>query len=126
MRRLTERRQSVTVMTVSTLRGEFERMGGAACRFSLHNVHHDRVSVRAEYLDSGKKKRSSVVLPPYPTGSPDDGPSNNLNVVMDPVDFLNANSATERHVFEPLLGHEVLAHYEKLHAQSAAPVARCC
>jgi len=126
MRRLTERRQSVTVMTVSTLRDELERLGRAACRFSLHHVHHDRVSVRAEYVDSGRKKHSSVVLPAYPTGSADDGPSKNLNVIMDPVEFIDAQNAAERHVFEPLLGHEVLAHYEKLHAQSDVPVSRCC
>ena len=123
---LTGRRQKVTVMTVSTLRSHLESVSGPGCRFTIHKVHRDRVSVRGDYVHSGKSKHSYALLPAYPTGSPDDAPCNNLNVVLDPVDFEDVDTCAERDLFAPVFGPEVLAHYEKMHPHAALPVSRCC
>src|SRR5664280_2222889 len=87
MHTLTARRQSVMVMTVSTLRAHLEGISTSAYRFTIHKVHRDRVSVRSEYVLSGKKKTAYVLLPAYPTGYPGDAPCNNLNVVLEPLDL---------------------------------------
>ncbi len=113
-------------MTVSTLRSYLETVSSSACRFTIDKVHRDRVAVRSDYVVSGKRKHSSVLLPAYPTGSPDDAPSNNLNVVLDPVQFEDVDSCAERDIFEPVLGPEILAHYEKMHPHDVLPLARCC
>ncbi len=126
MHRLTARRQIVTVMTVNTLRAHLAGLSNTACRFTISKVHRDRVAIRGDYMLSGKKKHSSVVLPAYPTGSPDDAPCNNLNVVLDPLQFEGVQSCEERDVFAPLLGHDILAHYEKTHPDAAIPISRCC
>jgi len=104
-----------------------EQMHGVpTCRFAIHKVDRDRVSVRAEYVFSGQKKRSYVLLPAYPTGYPDDAPCNNVNVVLDPVDFVDVDSCAERDVFAPVLGQEMLAYYEKMHPHAGLTVSRCC
>ncbi len=126
MRMLTGRRQNVTVMTVSTLRSHLESISSATCRFSIDKVHRDRVSVRSDYIVSGKRKCSYVLLPAYPTGSPDDAPCNNLNVVLDPLGFVDVDTCAEREVFAPVLGHELLAYYEKLHPHAGLVVSHCC
>jgi hypothetical protein len=126
MHMLTARRQNVTVMTVSTLRSHLESISDPACRFTIHKVHRDRVSVRSDYVLSGKRKHSYVLLPAYPTCSPDDAPCNNLNVVLDPLAFVDVDTCTERHVFAPVLGHEILAYYEKMHPHAGIPLSRCC
>ncbi len=126
MQTLTARRQSVTVMTVNTLRAHLESISNRTCRFTIHKVQRDRVSVRGEYLLSGKKKLSYVVLPAYPTGYPDDANCNNLNVVLDPVDFIDVDTCSEREEFAPFLGKETLAHYEKTHPHASMPFSRCC
>ena len=124
--RLTTRNQNVTVMTVSTLRDHLEAISNGDRRFSIAKVHRDRVSIRADYLASGKRRYASVILPAYPTGSAEDAPANNLNVVLDPISFEGAQSCEELHIFAPLLGHEILEHYEKLHPSEAMPISRCC
>ncbi len=126
MHRLTERSQSVRVMTVRTLHNYLESVSNGTCRFSVYKVQRDRVSIRADYMSSGKKRHSYLILPGYPTGSPEDDPSRNLNVVLDPLEFTDAPGPAERHVFVPLLGHDLLSQYEKLHADSGVPVSRCC
>ncbi|HTV65766.1 MAG TPA: hypothetical protein VMD98_09185 [Bryocella sp.] len=126
MYRLTSRRQNINVMTVSMLRSELESLSTAACRFSIAKVHRDHVSVRGDYTLSGKKKHSLLLLPAYPTGWPDDETCNNLNVVLDPLSFEGIQDCTERNVFAPLLGREVLEHYEKMHPDAAMPISRCC
>ena len=123
---LTERRQNVTVTTVRTLRAELARISSVTCKFSIHKVHRDRVSIRCEHVVEGQRKHSEVVLPAYPTGWPADGSCNNLNVVLDPVEFVSADSPEKRHFFAPLVGHEALAYYEKLHGQESLTVSRCC
>ena len=126
MHLLTGRRQNVTVMTVSTLRSHLESVSRSACKFSVHKVDRDRVSVRGEYVLAGKKKRSYVLLPAYPTGYPGDAPCNNLNVVLDPLDFVDVDTCAERDVFAPVLGQEMLEYYEKMHPHAGLTVTRCC
>ena len=126
MQTLTARRQSVTIMTVNSLRAHLESISSRACRFTIHKVHRDRVSIRGEYVLSGKKKLSYVVLPAYPTGYPDDAHCNNLNVVLDPLEFIDVETCTEREEFAPLLGHEILAYYERTHPHAVMPFSRCC
>jgi hypothetical protein len=126
MHTLTARHQRVMVMTVRTLRNHLERIGSQACRFTIHKVHRDRVSVRAEYTLAGKKKHSYVLLPAYPTGYPGDSPCNNLNVVLDPLDFVDVETCIERETFLPLLGEDILTYYEKMHPHDGLVVTRCC
>ena len=126
MHRLTGRRQNVTVMTVSTLRAHLETISGPACRFTIHKVHGDHVSICGHYTLSGIRKHSYVLLPAYPTGCPSDAPCSNLNVVLDPLAFVDAQTCADRDVFASLLGNETLAHYEKMHQQEALSVSRCC
>lgn len=113
-------------MTVSALRDYLKNASNANCRFTIDKVERDRVSIRGDYVFSGKKKHSHVLLPAYPTGLPDDAVSHNLNVVLDPLEFRNTESSTEREVFAPVLGHETLDYYERMHAGSDFPVTRCC
>jgi len=124
--RLTARKQNVTVMTVSTLREHLDTISNDDLRLSIAKVHRDRVSIRADFTSSGKRRHASATLPAYPTGSAEDAPANNLNVVLDPISFDGATSCAELHVFEPLLGHDILEHYEKLHPSEAMPMSRCC
>lgn len=126
MHTLTGRRENVVVMTVSTMRSHLANVSSRECTFSLHKVHADRVSIRSDYFLSGKGKRSYVLLPAYPTGFPGDAPSNNLNVVLDPIGFVDADSHAERDIFAPVVGHEVLVHYEKMHQHEGLPMSRCC
>ena len=123
---LTSRCESVTVLTVSALRSRLGKISSAVCRFTVHKVYADRVSVRADYVLAGEHKRSMVVLPAYPTGWPDDAVCNNPNVVLEPLHFEDAADRSEREIFEPLLGHEVLHHYESMHPAAGVPVSRCC
>ncbi len=123
---LTARRQNVTVMTVSTLRSHLDDISRPACRFTVDKVHGDRVSIRGDYALSGVRKHASVVLPAYPTGCPSDSPCHNLNVVLDPLEFVGADTCAERNLFAPLLGKEALAYYEKMHQQQGLHVTRCC
>jgi hypothetical protein len=126
MQTLTTRRQSVTVMTVNTLRTHLDSISSRTRRFTIHKVQRDRVSVRGEYALLGKKKLSYVVLPAYPTGYPDDALCNNLNVVLEPLDFIDVDTCTEREEFAPLLGVEMLAYYERMHPHAGMPFSRCC
>lgn len=126
MHRLTARRQNVTVMTVSALRDYLKNVSNSSCKFTIDKVDRDRVSIRADYVFSDKKKHSHVLLPAYPTGLADDAVSNNLNVVLDPVNFTNVESSAERQLFAPVLGDEALAYYERMHAGDGFPVTRCC
>ena len=87
-------------------------------------IREERID--CDYLASGKRRYASVILPAYPTGSAEDAPANNLNVVLDPISFEGAQSCEELHMFAPLLGHEILEHYEKLHPSEAMPISRCC
>jgi hypothetical protein len=122
---LSKRFQGVNVVTLSTLRDHLETISGSDCKFKIEKVRGDRVTVRAESLISGKKTDSSVVLPAYPTGHEHDVPGN-PNVVLDPVSFVNAETCVEREVFCPLLGHDVLAYYNKLHPHTGLSISRCC
>ena len=126
MHRLTVRRQNVAVMTVSALRDYLKAAGSANYRFTVDKVARTQVSIRGDYVFSGKKKHSHVLLPAYPTGLPDDAVTNNLNVVLDPLGFENVESSAERQVFAAVLGHEILDHYERMHPGSDFPVSRCC
>ncbi len=126
MLRLTARCHNVTVMTVSTLRDYLESVSGAGRKFSVARVRGDRVSIRCDYTQAGKKKHASVWLPAYPTGWPDDVSCNNLNVVLDPLEFEGASSCGEQAQFAAVFGEEVLAHYEKTHPASTLPISRCC
>ena len=126
MQRLTERRQSVTVMTVSTLRSHLESISRPARRFRVHKVQGDRAIVRCEYAVAGTRKHTDVVLPAYPTGYESDTPPRNVNVVLDPLEFVNAESCADHDVFAPLLGEEVLAHFEKMHPHVGLSMSRCC
>ena len=126
MLRLTARRQNITVMTVSTLRKWLEDLSRTGRKFSIVRVRRDRVWIHCDYTAQGKGRHATVVLPAYPTGSAEDEPSNNWNVVLDPLEFEGAKACEEREVFATLLGHEVLAHYEKMHPTAVVPVSRCC
>jgi hypothetical protein len=123
---LTERSEKVTVVTVSTLRALLKSLASPSCTLSVHKVHRDRVSIRADYTMENRRSHSELLLPAYPTGCPADAPANNLNVVLDPLGFVDADSHEQRHVFVPLLGHELLEHYEKMHPQDGLTVSRCC
>ncbi len=123
---LTARRQNVTVMTVRTLRAHLDEISRPDCRFTVDKVRGDRVSVRSDYTLSGVRKHASVVLPAYPTGCPNDSPCNNLNVVLDVLEFVGADTCAERDLFAPLLGEEALTHYEKMHQQQGLHMTRCC
>lgn len=79
--------------------------------------------VRAEIARKGP--HPAVILPAYPTGHADDQPTN-PNVVLDPIEFVNAENHADLELFVPLLGHEVLTHYEKMHAAAGMPLSRCC
>ncbi len=113
-------------MTVSALRSHLQGVSSTTCKFTIEKVQRDRISIRCDYVVSGKKKHSHVSLPAYPTGSPDDTPANNLNVVLDPLNFENVASCAEREIYAPLLGSETLAHYQRMHPDSDLPVSRCC
>ncbi len=113
-------------MTVSALRDYLKAADSANCRFTIDKVDRDRVSIRGDHVFEGKKKHCHVLLPAYPTGLPDDAVSHNLNVVLDPLGFENIESSAERQVFAPVLGHEILDHYERMHPGSDFPVSRCC
>ncbi len=125
MHLLTKRFQSINVATLCTLREHLKNISGPECGFKIEKVRSDRVTVSSECLVSGARSRPSVVLPAYPTGHQDDTP-NNPNVVLDPIQFLNAETCAEREVFTPLLGKEVLAYYEKLHPHLGFSMNQCC
>lgn len=126
MHMLTKRFQSVNVVTLSTLRDRLENISGPDCRFKIEKVRHDRITVRSDRMVSGKEARFFVVLPAYPTGHEDDTPGN-PNVVLDPLEFVNAETCAEREAFAPLLGEEVLAYYHKLHPHDVGlSLTRCC
>ena len=59
---LTSRRESVTVFTVTVLRNHLEKISSAGCRFSIHKVHSDRVSVRADYVLSRRLRNRGVKM----------------------------------------------------------------
>lgn len=124
-RRFTNRFQGVHVLTVSTLREHLDSISTPDYMFQVEKVSRDRVIVRAQKPGSGKHPFPAVVLPAYPTGHADDQPGN-PNVVLDPLDFVNADTHTEREIFVPLIGHDVLMHYEKMHPQSGLQMTRCC
>ena len=124
-RRFTSRRQNVQVLTLSSLREFLETISDHDCKFQVEKVSRDRVSVRCESMTKGKRVHSSVVLPAYPTGHSDDEPTN-PNVVLDPLEFTNAATHEEQHKFLPLLGHDVLVHFEKMHPKAGLKMTRCC
>ena len=124
-RRFTKRFQGVTVITVASLREHLETINTPSCKFLVERVTHDRVTVRAEKPTAGKHVHASVRLPAYPTGHADDLPGN-PNVILDPVEFVNAETHAERDIFVPLLGHEVLVHFEKMNPQGGLAITRCC
>jgi hypothetical protein len=126
MQRLTERRQKVTVMTVSTLRSHLESISRRGRRFTVHKVQGERAVIRCDYTAVGVRKHTDVVLPAYPTGYESDAPPRNVNVVLDPLEFVNAETCADHDVFAALLGEEVLAHYEKMHQQVGLSMSRCC
>lgn len=113
-------------MTVTTLRSHLESISLPACKFSLHKVQGDRVSVRCDYTVSGVRKHADVLLPAYPTGYESDAPPRNFNVVLDPLEFVDADTCADHDVFARLLGEEVLAHYEKMHPHVGLSMSRCC
>lgn len=125
MRRLTKRFQRVHVATLSTLREHLETLSGPDGKFTIDKVRGDRVTVRSEKLIAGKKADCFVILPAYPTGHADDVPGN-PNIVLDPLEFVNAETCAEREAFAPLLGPDVLAYYDKLHPHTGLCVTRCC
>ena len=120
---LSKRFQSVTVVTLSTLREHLEIISTPDCKFTIEKVRGDRITVRSESLISGKK--ISVVLPAYPTGHEHDVPGN-PNVVLDPLAFVNGETCAEWEVFAPLLGQDILDYYHKLHPHIGISVSRCC
>ena len=124
-RRFTSRFDKVDVITLSTLREHLDGISNHDCKFHVDKVAKDRVTVRCEYLSDGKQTQSYVVLPAYPTGHSDDSPTN-PNVVLDPVEFVKADTHEQRHIFVPLFGHDVLAHYEKMHPAGGLKMTRCC
>jgi hypothetical protein len=126
MHTLTARHQLATIMTVNTLREHLERISRPARKFTIHKVQRDRASIQCEYMLSGKKKKAYVLLPAYPTGYPGDSPCNNLNVVIDPIEFIGVDTCAERDEFAPLLGDEMLAHFERMHPHTGLVVTRCC
>ena len=113
-------------MTVTTLRSHLESISRPACRFSLQKVQGDRVSVRCDYALSGIRKHADVLLPAYPTGYESDAPPRNFNVVLDPLEFVDAETCADHDVFAPLLGDQVLAHFEKMHPHIGLSMSRCC
>ncbi len=123
-RRFTKRFEGVNVTTVSSLRERLEEISTAACKLEIEKVTNDRVIVCAKATGQ-KRPYPAVILPAYPTGHADDHPGN-PNVVLDPVEFTNAATHDERHLFVPLLGHDILEHYEKLHPAAVLPFNRCC
>jgi hypothetical protein len=123
MRMLTKRFQSVRVATLSSLREYLDNVSGPGCRFTVEKARRDRVTIRGD--SSNPEKTSFVVLPSYSTGHEDDAPGN-PNVVLDPLEFVNAETHEEREVFVPLLGHDVLTYYERLHLQTGLSMSRCC
>lgn len=123
-RRFTKRSQAVSVITVAALREHLEQISRPGCRFRIENVGRDRVTVQVE-IGSSKRPHPCVILPAYPTGHADDLPGN-PNVVLDPLEFMNAETHAEREVFVPLVGHDVLLHYEKMHPSAVMPFNRCC
>jgi hypothetical protein len=125
MHMLTKRFQSVNVITLSTLREHLETISTPDCKFTIEKVRRDRITVRNERWISGKRGYSFVVLPAYPTGHDDDVPYN-PNVVLDPLVFVNADTCVEREVYALLLGHDVLAYYDKLHPHTGPCLIRCC
>jgi len=126
MYRLTSRHQDIAVMTVNALRDHLESLSTPSCKFAIAKVDRDRVSIRGDYLLAGRKKHSWLLLPAYPTGWPDDATVRNLNVVLDPIGFEGVESCAERNVYAPLLGRDLLEHYEKMHPDAAIPLSRCC
>lgn len=124
-RRFTSRRQSVQVLTLSSLREFLDSISNHDCRFRVEKVTRDRVTVRCESLSEGKRTHSDVMLPAYPTGHADDEPTN-PNVVLDPLEFHNAEDHESRHRFLPLLGHDILAHFDKMHPKAGLKMTRCC
>jgi hypothetical protein len=123
-RRFTKRFDKVDVVTLSALREHLDSLSNHDCKFDIDKVGRDRVTVRCETQAQGKHA-SFVVLPAYPTGHADDSPTN-PNVVLDPIEFVKADTHEERHKFVPLLGHDVLAHYEKMHPAGGLKMTRCC
>ena len=125
-RRFTKRSQTVTVVTLSTLREQLESLNRQQeGKLLIEKVSRDRVTIRWEAAASGVRVQSWVVLPSYPTGHEDDSPTN-PNVVLDPLEFVGADTHEERERFVPLLGHDVLVHYEKMHPQPGLKMTRCC
>jgi hypothetical protein len=125
MRVLTKRFQSVQVATLSALRERLETISGPDFKFAIEKVRGDRVAVRREDLTSREKAHPIVILPAYPTGHDHDKPAN-PNVVLDPLEFINADTWDKRDVFAPLLGHDVLEYYDRLHSHGGLSVTRCC
>ncbi len=124
MRILSKRFQSVSVVTLTTLREHLETISTPDCKFTIEKVRGDRITVRSE--SSISRKKISVVLPAYPTGHEHDAPGN-PNVVLDPLSFVNAETCKEAEVFAPLLGQDVLDYYHKLHPHTDGfAVSRCC
>ncbi len=111
---------------MNTLGAHLESISSPACRFSIHKVQRDRVSIRSDYVVGDKKKHAEVLLVAYPTGSEDDAPCNNLNVVLDPVGFVDVETCAEREIFAPLFGHDLLDYYEKMHPHAEMSFRRCC
>ena len=122
---LTKRFQSVNVLTLNSLRDHLQTINTPVCKFKVEKVSGDRVIVSNESSIDGKKVRSSVVLPAYPTGHEHDVPGN-PNVVLDPLEFVNAETCKEWEVFAPLLGRDVLEFYHKQHPHLGVSVSRCC
>ena len=125
MRILTKRFENVRVITMASLREHLEQISSADCRFAIEKARSGRVFVHAEGWHGGKKVRPVVVLPTYPTGHAHDDPVN-PNVVLDPIEFQEADSIHLREMFEPLLGHATLQYYEKMHPAGQLQMTRCC
>lgn len=124
MRRFTERKQKITIFTLSSLRKHLQQLQVAEkTEFSIDKLHNGHMTVRAKTPRSGSE--AWLILPTYPTGHPDDAPWN-PNVVLDPLGFIEADTPEERAVFTPLLGPDVLEFYERLHQNSESSLLRCC
>lgn len=125
MRILTKRFESVQVITMASLREHLEALSTAECKFSIDKVRGAKVYIRAEARIHDEKVKPAVVLPTYPTGHAHDDPVN-PNVVLDPVEFVDAETPHKRELFLPLLGEDAMRHYNKMHPAQQLQMTRCC
>ncbi len=125
MRILTKRFEAVQVITMASLREHLETLSTPDCKYAIEKVRGAKVFVRAEARLHETRVRPAVVLPTYPTGHAHDDPVN-PNVVLDPMEFVDAETPHKRALILPLLGEEVMRHYDKMHPAEQLQMTRCC